>query len=176
MTRFILIIVLSLTLFSCKNDTAKQQELSLEEKELQLKEKELELELREKEFPNGEVDTTQSILDQKTADLDTQNPSATTIGAEKNENRKLRFLYYSNVGLRAYFNDGSVFVFSKRKLTKENIQFIQSNIVEKAIQTYVIEDDGSLLIDGWKHEYPVVNKNEDYEGWAMIDYKWLVKF
>jgi hypothetical protein len=32
-----------------------------------------------------------------------------------------------------------------------------------------------LLID-WKHEYPYVNKNENYEGWAMINYKWFVDY
>ncbi|NGY36639.1 hypothetical protein FQU23_003835 [Flavobacterium sp. XN-5] len=173
MTRFIFIIVLSLGIFSCKNDTVKQQELTLEAKEQLLKEKELELELRAKEFPNTEVDTAQFSVDQQADDQDIENPTTTE---EKQENRKLRFLYYSSVGMRAYFNDGSVFVFPKRKLTKENIQFIQSNSAEKAIQTYGIEKDGSLLIDGWKHEYPVVNKNENFEGWAMIDYKWLVKF
>ncbi|TDE06746.1 hypothetical protein [Flavobacterium hiemivividum] len=172
MTRFILIMVLSLAIFSCKNDTAKQQELTLEAKELLLKEKELEL--RAKEFPNAEVDTAQFTVDQQTDDQEAESPSTNT--EEKQGNRKLRFLYYSSIGLRAYFNDGSVFVFPKRGLTKENIQFIKSNSEEKAIQTYVIEKDGSLLIDGWKHEYPVVNKNENFEGWAMINYKWLVKF
>jgi hypothetical protein len=43
-------------------------------------------------------------------------------------------------------------------------------------QTYELKDDGSLLIDGWKHEYPYVNKNENYEGWAMINYKWFVDY
>ena len=156
MTRLLLLIVLSLSFFSCKNDSIKPQLESVEAQELLLKEKEL---------PQETIDTAQSETEQQT-----------TANTEKSQYRKLRFLYYSNVGLRAYFNDGSVIVCSRCELTKENIESIQSNTNEKSIQTYTIEKDGSLLIDGWKHEYPVVNKKENYEGWAMINYKWFVKY
>ena len=160
MTRLLLLIVLSLTIFSCKNDSVQRQQESVEAKKLQLKEKEL---------PKETIDTTQFTVEQQTANTNTTN-------TEKSQDRKLRFMYYSNTGLRAYFNDGSVIVCSRCDLTKENIERIQSNTDDKSIQTYAIEKDGSLLIDGWKHEYPVVNKNENYEGWAMINYKWYVKY
>jgi hypothetical protein len=52
---------------------------------------------------------------------------------------------------------------------------IQSILQKKPVQTYELKDDGSLL-DGWKHEYPYVNKEENYEGWAMINYKWFVEY
>jgi hypothetical protein len=60
-------------------------------------------------------------------------------------------------------------------LHKENVENIQSNLSDEPVQTYELKD-GDLLIDGWKHEYPYVNKNENYEGWAMINYKWFVDY
>ena len=85
-------------------------------------------------------------------------------------------MYYSKQGLRAYYNDGSVIDCPRCELTQENVLSIQNNTEEKGVQTYVIEKDGNLLVDGWKHEYPVVNKKENFEGWAMINYKWYVKY
>ncbi|SEA21475.1 hypothetical protein SAMN05443667_102352 [Flavobacterium gillisiae] len=174
MTRFILIIVLSLTLFSCNDQKAKQEELVLKAKELQLQEKELEL--REKDLPTEAPDTTQTSLNEQEVGVETQTASTDTNNKEKSKIRKLRFLYYSNVSLRAYFDDGSIIDCPRCKLTKENVLSLQNNTAEKAVQTYVIEKDGSLLVDGWKYEYPSVNKDEDYEGWAMINYKWHVKY
>jgi hypothetical protein len=52
----------------------------------------------------------------------------------------------------------------KMCLHKENVENIQSNLSDEPVQTYELKDDGDLLIDGWKHEYPYVNKNENYEG------------
>lgn len=153
MTRFILIIALSVTLFSCNNQKEKQQELEIKAKELQLK---------EKEFPSENPDT--------------QTPPIITKNTEQSKNRKLRFLYYSKQGLRAYYNDGSIIDCPRCELTQENVLSIQNNTEEKGVLTYVIEKDGNLIVDGWKHEYPVVNKNENFEGWAMINYKWLVKY
>lgn len=153
MTRFILIIALSVTLFSCNNQKEKQQELEIKAKELQLKEKEFPLE-----------------------NPDTQTLTIVTKNTEQSKNRKLRFLYYSKLGLRAYYNDGSIIDCPRCELTQENVLSIQNNTEEKGVLTYVIEKDGNLLVDGWKHEYPVVNKNENFEGWAMINYKWHVKY
>lgn len=174
MTRFIFIIALSLTLFSCNDQKAKQEELVLKTKELQLKEKELEL--REKGLPTEAPDTTQYSLDEQEIGAETQTPSTDTNNKEQSKNRKLRFLYYSKLGLRAYYNDGSVIDCPRCELTQENVLSIQNNTKEKGVQTYVIEKDGNLLVDGWKHEYPVVNKKENFEGWAMINYKWHVKY
>lgn len=173
MKKIILIIALSISCFSCKNDKI-ESEMSLETKELQQKDKELES--SEKEFPAENSNTARSDRDQQAADLETENQLTITENTADSENRKLRFLYYSNAGLRAYFDDGSIVLFPKLDLTKANIQFIKSNRDEKSIQTYVIKEDGSLLLDGWKHEYPVVNKAENYEGWAMVNYKWYMKY
>jgi hypothetical protein len=153
MTRFILIIALSVTLFSCNNQKEKQQELEIKAKELQLKEKEFPLE-----------------------NPVTQTPPIVTKNTEQSKNRKLRFLYYSKLGLRAYYNDGSIIDCPRCELTQESVLSIQNNTEEKGVLTYVIEKDGNLLVDGWKHEYPVVNKNENFEGWAMINYKWFVTY
>lgn len=153
MTRLIFIIALSITLFSCNNQKEKQQEREIKAKELQLKEKELHV-----EKPG------------------TQISPIVTKNTEQSKNRKLRFLYYSKLGLRAYYNDGSVIDCPRCELTQENVLSIQNNTKEKGVLTYVIENDGNLLVDGWKHEYPVVNKDENFEGWAMINYKWFVKY
>lgn len=161
MTKSFLIFVLAVTLLGCNNNKEKQQELLLKATELQLKEKELEA--REKKLTTEKADAT--LI-----------PPAVTKNSDKSKNRKLRYLYYSNGGLRAYFNDGSVIGCSRCDLTKENIQFLQNDTLEKPIQSYTIKKDGSLLVDGWKHEYPVVNKEENYEGWAMINYKWFVTY
>ena len=174
MTKSILTFVLAVTLLGCNNNNEKQQELILKTKELQLKEKEIEL--REKRLATEKADTTPVGLGQQATDNATPIPAAVTKNSHKSKNRKLRYLYYSNGGLRAYFNDGSIIDCSRCNLTKENIQFLQNDTVEKPIQSYTIEKDGSLLVDGWKHEYPVVNKEEKYEGWAMINYKWFVTY
>jgi|TARA_R110000851_G_scaffold98682_2_gene213417 hypothetical protein len=157
MTRLLIIFILSLTLFSCNNKSKESQ-------------------LKEKELATEQADTTQSSLGAQAADVDTQIPPIITKNTEKSKNRKLRFLHYSNVDLRAYFDDGTIITCPRCDLTKENVENLQSNLSEESLQTYELKDDGSLLIDGWKHEYPYVNKKESYEGWAMINYKWFVKY
>ncbi|PKH66713.1 hypothetical protein CXF59_12380 [Flavobacterium sp. ALD4] len=132
--------------------------------------------MKEKELATEQADTTQSSLGAQAADVDTQIPPIVTKNTKKSKNRKLRFLHYSNVDLRAYFDDGTIITCPRCDLTKENVENLQSNISEESLQTYELKDDGSLLIDGWKHEYPYVNKKESYEGWAMINYKWFVKY
>ena len=132
--------------------------------------------MKEKELATEQADTTQSSLGAQAADVDTQIPPIVTKNTEKSKNRKLRFLHYSNVDLRAYFDDGTIITCPRCDLTKENVENLQSNLSEESLQTYELKDDGSLLIDGWKHEYPYVNKKESYEGWAMINYKWFVKY
>ena len=159
MTRLLIIIALSLTLFSC-NNKAKQEESLINETEL----------------PTEQADTTQSRLDQQADDPNTQIPPIVTKNTKKSKDRKLRFLHYSNVDLRAYFDDGTIITCPRCPFTKENVENIQSNLSDEPVQTYELKDDGSLLIDGWKHEYPYVNKNENYEGWAMINYKWFVDY
>lgn len=174
MTRLLLLIVLSISVFSCNDAKSTQQELELKAKELELKEKELEL--RENQLPKAPVDTTTAIVDTQTGDTEEQTDPESTDKTEKQKSRKLKFLYYSPVGLRAYFDDGTIIACPRCELTKENIQTIKRTVVDKSDQKYIIETDGSLLIDGWKHEYPSVNKDENFEGWAMINYKWHVKY
>jgi hypothetical protein len=168
MTRLLLLTVFIFTLFSCNNKQSQQpEELLPEAKELQLKEKEL---------PTEKSDTSQSVFDQQVEEINTEIPPIVTKNTKKSKDRKLRFLHYSNVDLRAYFDDGTVITCPRCAFTKENVESIQSNLSNEPIQTYELKDDGSLLIDGWKHEYPYVNRNETYEGWAMINYKWFVKY
>jgi hypothetical protein len=156
MKRLLIIIALSLTLFSCNNKSKEQQPQG-------------------QELPTEKADTTQYNSDIKAADVDPQIPPIVTKNTEKSKDRKLRFLHYSNVDLRAYFDDGTIITCPRCELTKENVETIQSNLSDEPVQTYELKDDGSLLIDGWKHEYPYVNRKETYEGWAMINYKWFVK-
>jgi hypothetical protein len=56
--------------------------------------------------------------------------------------------------MRAYFDDGTI-ITCPRCAYKENVENIQSNLSDEPVQTYELKDDGDLLIDGWKHEYPM---------------------
>jgi hypothetical protein len=60
-------------------------------------------------------------------------------------------------------------------LHKENVENIQSNLSDEPVQTYELKDDGSCLLTAGNMNIHI-NKNENYEGWAMINYKWFVDY
>jgi hypothetical protein len=63
------------------------------------------------------------------------------------------------VDLRAYFDDGTIINVQDVRYEK-NVENIQSNLSEEPVQTYELKEG---LLDGWKHEYPYVNKEESYD-------------
>lgn len=83
--------------------------------------------------------------------------------------KKLRYLYYSNGGIRGYFDDGTVVGCPRCDLIESNVLNLYN---EKPIGKYKVLDDGSLFVNNSEQEFP--NYNED-NGWALIDYKWHEK-
>jgi len=146
-----IIVILSIFFISCGGDTN-----NVKERELELKAKELEL--KEQELKNKE----NNISETKSVSSET-----TTVEAKKSK-KELRYLFFSNGGIVGYFDDGTIAGCPRCDFMKSNIV----NMFEKEpTGTYTVEADGSLLINGTEKETPVYNSN-DYDGWALIDYKW----
>lgn len=152
--KFKLYIFLTLFIISCNSSNEnKQKELELKERELVLKEKELSLKEREtvsqptsKIFPKAKPEV-------------------------KRYKKELRYLYFANGGIRGYFDDGTIVGCPRCDFCKSNIQTMFG---EKPMGTYIVEDDGTLVINGNEKEHPEY-KSSDYDGWALIDYKWYIK-
>ncbi len=81
-------------------------------------------------------------------------------------NKLLKYLFYSNGGLRGYFDDGTITGCPKCDLTQENLNSLYSSQV---IGTYVIEGDALVSSEG-EREYP-----DTIQDWAMIDFRWIKK-
>jgi hypothetical protein len=84
--------------------------------------------------------------------------------------KKLRYLFYSNGGLTGYFDDGTIANCPRCDLLKENIKILYSL---PPFLTYTVEN-GFLLVNGNRKEYPKGGEGLS-EGWALIDYEWLIK-
>lgn len=157
MKNYILTILLtyfSLFTNSCNNSNEiKQKELELKERELVLKEKEIEQKER-------------GVVSQPSLK---NSPKAK---AEiKRFKKELRYLFFANGGIRGYFDDGTIVGCPRCDFCKSNIEAMFN---EKPIGTYIVEEDGTLVIDGSEKENPEY-RNSDYDGWALIDYKWYIK-
>jgi len=149
-----IVIILSIFFISCSNNTD-----SIKEKELELKAKELELKEREINAKEKSVSETNNSYNK------VNKPSS------KKSKRELRYLYFSNGGIIGYFDDGTIAGCPRCDFMKSNI----INMFEKKPHgKYTVEADGSLLINGSERETPIYNSN-DFEGWALIDYKWYIK-
>jgi hypothetical protein len=129
---------------ACTVNSSKEKELVLRQKELELREKELQL--REKELAARNKMSRPDV-----------------------KKRELRYLYFSNGGIIAYFNDGTI-------AGCPRCDFIRSNVYAmfqaKTFATYTVEPDGSLLVD--KTDRRIPDPLED-EGWALVDYEWHTK-
>jgi hypothetical protein len=79
-------------------------------------------------------------------------------------NRRLRYLYHANGGLVGYFSDGTVAGCPQCDLLKKDVNALY---YADPVDIYTIRDS-CLLIDGRDLQCPTA------DGWAMIDYKWLV--
>ncbi|RYE51684.1 MAG: hypothetical protein EOP48_17885 [Sphingobacteriales bacterium] len=139
-----------LTLQSCKNEN-NDHALALKSKELELKERELNL--KEKELEQSKKNESQSAT------------------SKKSLKKELRYVYYANGGLIAYFNDGTVTGCPRCDLMRSNLAAMFN---DKPHATYTVQKDGSLLVNGTDRMYPSANaSNGDH--WALIDYKWIEK-
>jgi glutaredoxin len=76
--------------------------------------------------------------------------------------------------MRAYFDDGTIITCPRCAFTKKMLRIFK--VTFQTSQYKHMNLKMMELADGWKHEYPYVNKNENYEGWAMINYKWFVDY
>lgn len=121
-------------------------------------EMERQIAIQEARLQNPTKDTLQSKNDIKIVKAQADSSAITS-------NKKLRYLFYSNGGLRGYFDDGSITSCPQCDLIKANVNYLFS---EDPFETYTIED-GYLLINGVEKEYP-----DSAQDWAMIDYKWIV--
>lgn len=86
--------------------------------------------------------------------------------------RKLKYLYYSNGGLIGYFDDGSISACPRCELEVTNVKTLNSS---KPFGTFVVQKDGSLLVNGSEKIKPSPKNEFIGEGWAVINYKWLIK-
>lgn len=149
-----LFIFFSIFIISCNSfDETKHKELILKERELIIREKELSL--KEQEAISN-------------SSLKNQSKSKTEVKRFKKE---LRYLQFSNGGIRGYFDDGTIVGCPRCDLCKSNIEAMLS---QKPMATYIVKNDGTLIIDGNESEKPEY-KNSDFNEWALIDYKWYVK-
>ena len=88
--------------------------------------------------------------------------------------RKLRYVSYANGGLRLYFEDGSIAACARCDLSASNLHFENYSSNMFLSSRYIVEADGSLLIDGTDREYPMRGSATAASNWAMIDYRWVV--
>lgn len=90
---------------------------------------------------------------------------------QKKQERKLRYLAYSNGGLVGYFDDGTVAGCPRCDLLKENVEALYTT---KPFDTYTLEKDGHLKRAEGDNLLPQAGKGDSPYTWAMIDYKWIV--
>jgi len=148
----LVIIVLSFPFSGCSNENAatKTKELELKEKELQLRERELSF----KEQQSLSTSQQPQIQEQKSK-----------------RSRELRYLFFANGGIVGYFDDGTITGCPRCDFCKSNILGMFN---KEPHGTYIVQTDGSLLINGTDKEVPTYS-NADVDGWALIDYKWFIK-
>jgi len=85
--------------------------------------------------------------------------------------RRIRYLYYSNGGMIAYFNDGSISSCDKCDATTENVRSLYTKNPWK--NRYIVQQDGSLYINSYSTRFPVNEPDMIAEGWAIINYVYM---
>ncbi|KAA5534717.1 hypothetical protein F0919_08875 [Taibaiella lutea] len=80
------------------------------------------------------------------------------------ELRRLRYLFYSNGGLVGYFNDGTVVGCPRCDPYPGSVERM---LQMQPMGTYVVLDDGSLLIDGSRKEYP--EEKKEWNEWMIFN-------
>lgn len=81
--------------------------------------------------------------------------------------RKLRYLFVANGGTIGYFDDGTVTGCARCEIGVEELSELEP------YGTYIVEEGGTLLVDGEYREYPHVAREGEWQDWKMIDYKWI---
>lgn len=119
----------------------------------------------ETQLQNPSQESSQSKNNDEVTRTQSESNGEQTNSSVISSNRKLRYLFYANGGLRGYFDDGTITACPRCDLLKDNVNDLYS---EKPFETYTVED-GFLLIDGEAKEYP-----DTAQDWAMIDYKWII--
>jgi hypothetical protein len=89
----------------------------------------------------------------------------------KNPRKELRYLFFANGGLVAYFDDGSVVGCPRCDFSRSNIWSLWD---AKPHARYQVLRDGRLLVNGTSKESPIYRRG-DPDGWALINYKWYIK-
>ena len=75
-------------------------------------------------------------------------------------NRELRHLFFSNGGLIAYYNDGTTVACERCELNKNNLEMM---FKIKPVENYSNDEILNEIKENGK------------EGWALVDYKWILK-
>lgn len=83
------------------------------------------------------------------------------------EGRKIRYLFMANGGIIAYFDDGTVVGCPRCELDVEALYNLKPH------STYIVEEDGILLVGGQRREIPFIARKGEWQDWIMIDYKWI---
>ncbi len=102
-------------------------------------------------------------IEQKEPSLNTQ-PQETNTQNEPVKKKKLRYVYAANGGLLGFFDDGTTSGCPRCDLVKENIKTLYS---QPTNGTYTADNAGILLNGSDRMDF------KD-DGWAMVDYKWLI--
>lgn len=144
---------LNLFLSGCVSKSVKEAELELKQRELLQRENEVAI--KEASLKKMAVAENKKSVTQKT---------------QNKRKKKLRYLYYTSVGLKGYFNDGAILECAGCELAKENLQNFNA---EKPVGSYTVQN-GYLLVNGKDREYLTKNETGMASGWAMINYKWVV--
>ena len=90
----------------------------------------------------------------------------------KNQNNsKLKYLYFSDAGLVGYFDDGSVVECPQCDKSQKSLETLS----KAAAKSRFTEKEGVLLVDAKKEERPAQSLSFT-EGWALINYEWVMMF
>lgn len=86
--------------------------------------------------------------------------------------KKLRYLYFANGGLTAFFNDNSVVGCPSCDLLKENIEGL---FFKTPYSNYQVNENGDLFIlENNMTISPTNDENFNLYGWAIINYFWEI--
>lgn len=92
------------------------------------------------------------------------------IAAEENNveiTKRIQFLLCTNAGYTAYFDDGTISGCARCECPKGDY----INVPDLDFAKYKILPNGNLELEDGTIEIPVMPKQDDYDGWVIINYK-----
>lgn len=125
-----------------------------------------ELDLKPKEIKINEKENWLQRRNGQTTDINWKSK----ISNKKKQPKKLRYLFFANGGITGYYNNNTYTGCPRCDFCKSNILNMYSAAVAG---TYVIQHDGSLLLNNGNMERPTTESNTG--SWALINYKWHIK-